>query len=192
MLGWASYIALPALVRLAREDITLIIAEKTVCTAWWLTGRAVYLNQRLPSSTPCVKFSFLYATWCLFLTLLPWVHLPCPFPPSILPLEGFVDQSCRRYLPEAVMNVFLVNWWVTHNWRGACLYQLLLASEFNTCIFGHMRCVCPAAQRWTDAVWKERERKGAGNVDSLSPQHIPGTSEGVTREGSSPRSRLMT
>lgn len=43
-------------------------------------------------------------------------------------------------------------------WRGACLQQLLLASKLNTC-FGHLRWMCPSAQRWAVIMLSRKNRK---------------------------------
>jgi len=58
-LGWATYIPLPLLVLTSwgRHYTLLIISEEAVYTTWWLTGTAIYLKQRLPSSPPCVEIS---------------------------------------------------------------------------------------------------------------------------------------
>lgn len=132
-----------------RTCMLAIILGKAVCITRWLTGTAIYLKEKSPSSPPYVEISLTFfmpldAHSCI--SSLSSSPIPISSEPSsLVEVCSSVRQvvslwGCCKYVPGGPVST----------WRGACLYQLLLTSKLNT-HFHHVRWMYPAAQRWTES-----------------------------------------
>lgn len=97
----------------------IIMSGKAVYAIWWLSGTAVYLKQKLPSSPPHIHFSLLYVNSSLLLTFfleliilahVLWVFLRCRYQSHIPTPSPFrivlAHVSCRKkwtFLPSGAL-----------------------------------------------------------------------------------------